>query len=502
MSLFFLLNNLHFSLEILGALVFLMVAWLAFDAFWIRRDFLTASRGIGFILLGLWQIIHAFGLPSEIYSYIGYALYFLGLFFIILNLIQESPVERPKFQAILVLPKLSGIAPILNVVITMGLVLVSFLSFRQYKKESKLALVPFILGFSLLALGGLVSIFYKADSYNTLWVLGHILELAGFLSIGWWVWSYLALRIKEELQLIFISVSLLMAIVVSLTFSTILVGQVQTATKSNLLTNTKVLDLTILRLKEEAGAKARLIASNSELAEALAENNFVRLEQLLTEFLQKEKLGFLAALNNEGDVILRAHALTRRDDNLAPEFAVKKALAGESAVTIEPSPAEGFAIRAASPLYLKEKLVGVVVAGFQLDNAFVDSIKKITGLEMSIFQGNTRVATTTLNPDGRTRSTGITEVDKRVNEAVFGKKSAIILRTNLLSRPYLSSYFPIMGAENQVVGMLAAAKAQRDLAETINSTNRLTLVTVVIIMLLLTAPIYLISRRLSGEVEG
>ena len=56
MSLFFLFNNLHFAVEILGALAFLIVGWLALDAFLIRRDFTTATRWIGFGFLVLWQV--------------------------------------------------------------------------------------------------------------------------------------------------------------------------------------------------------------------------------------------------------------------------------------------------------------------------------------------------------------------------------------------------------------------------------------------------------------
>ena len=54
MSLFFWLNNIHYSLQLFGGLAFLLVAWLAIDSFLIRRDFITFSRGLGFLFLAVW----------------------------------------------------------------------------------------------------------------------------------------------------------------------------------------------------------------------------------------------------------------------------------------------------------------------------------------------------------------------------------------------------------------------------------------------------------------
>lgn len=498
MSTFFLLNNFHFTLEVLGALTFLTVAWLAFDAFALRRDTVTAIRGIGFSLLALWQIIHAFNFSHDLYNYLGYLVYFLGIVFIISSLAREYFAVRPASPAVLILPNLSGIARLLSAVTSFGLGIITYLAYLQYKKEFKKDLRLFLAGFLFLTAGSLLSIFYRIDLFNSVWILGHILEAIGFFALGWWVWNFLRLRLREQILFVFISATLFMAIIVSLTFSTILVGQITSSTKDNLLTNTKVLDLAISRLKEEALAKAELATFDEDLKEALQDNNFPTLETIASQILTEKQLGFLSILDPNGEVLLRAHALTKRNDNAAGEKAVKAALSGKALAAIEPSPAEGFSIRAAAPVFSGKKLIGVVVAGFQLDNAFADSIKKITGLEMSIFQGRTRVATTTLNPDGRTRSIGIEETDEREQDSVFTKRAGIILFTQILSRPFLASYLPLVD-EDKVVGMISAAKAQRELTETTNHTNRLTLVTVIIVMVILSTPIYIITRRLSQE---
>jgi len=501
MSSFFLLHNLHFALEFLGAIAFLVVAWLAFDAFLIRRDFLTSTRGIGFSLLAGWQVIHAFAFPSDLILYLGYAFFFGGVLFIILNILLEAPSPRPEFKAILVLPAASPLFLNLNNgVVAAGLLLITLLSYRQYRRELKKSLGPFVIGFLFLSLGALTSLLYTPESQNIFWIIGHLFQLLGFFALGRWVWSYLRLRIREELLIIFTSFTLLMAVVVSLTFSSILVSRIEAQTKDNLLTDVKVLELTILSLQEEALAKTRLFGSMDDVREALENNDFAALEELSNNFLQEEQLGFLTVADEEGFVLLRAHALTQKDDNLSSETAVAKALEGDSFVTIETSPVEQFSIRAASPIMKDGEVQGVVIGGFPLDNVLADSIRKITGLEMSIFQANTRVATTALNPDGKTRSTGIQQTDPRVTEAVLEQGNDVTLSTTIFSRPFLAAYLPLKNAEGQIVGMISAAKAQQEIVETANATNRLTLLAVVVLMLLLITPIYFITKRLSEEI--
>lgn len=500
MSLFFILNNFHFALEALGALAFFIVSWFAFDAFRLRRDFLTASRGVGFLSLGVWQIIHAFGFTSNLWPYAGYAFYIFGLFMVVLNLILERPAPRPEFKAILILPALAVSETYANMAASFLYFFIALFSFRQYKGEFKKALKPFWIGFSFLFLGSFSSIFYDADSLGSLWILGHGFEVAGFLALVWWVWQYLQLRIREELVLILISGSMLISIVVTSVFSIILVGQIEKSASASLLTNARVLDLRISSLKEEALAKTKFISSRSDLAEAMAKNDFQNLQKLAESYLEKEKLGFLLITDKNGEVALRAHSLAKKEDDLSHEKAIGEAIRGLDFVEIEYSEAEKFSIRAASPLISKGKPIGAVVGGFLLDNAFLDNMKGITGLEATIYYGDKVVATTLLDLGGRSRSTGIKLVDAGVKAKVLDMGEEIVLRMEILSRPAVASFIPIKNSDDKAIGMLSSVKPQREILELAQSVNRLTLMTVTILMLILALPIYFFTKRLSGEV--
>src|SRR3989338_7548371 len=214
MTFFALLNNVHFAIAMLGAIAFGMVGWLAVDAFLVTRDFKTISRGIGFFLLSVASILHASQFEGDVARYLEYGIYIVGLLFVIANLIAESPVDRPEFKAILVLPPIAGALMLLNGAVFAGYAIIAFLAYKQYRKEFKYALLPFIIAFVLLALSALIPLVYSdANMLSVSWICEHLLMVVGYFSLGVWVWSYLQLRIREELLLVLIGTTLFMATV-------------------------------------------------------------------------------------------------------------------------------------------------------------------------------------------------------------------------------------------------------------------------------------------------
>ena len=502
MSVYFVLHNVHFALEVFGALVFLVAAWLALDSFFIRRDFLTASRGIGFFSLTVWQVIHALSYGSAgAIEYVGFIAYLFGLAAILFNLVLEQPDGRPEFRAIVVLPAALIFAPYVNALAALMQFGIFSLAHKQYHSELKKPLKLFWMGFLCLAISSVLAAFYPSpvNPASFLWLAGHAFELAGFLIIMAWTWQYLQLRIREEMVLIFTSATILISILVTLAFSLILVSEIEFSTRTNLVTNARVLDFAIGRLAEEALAKARLIGGGAELARAVTQNDFVALERLASKAIIEEKLGFLTIVDASGDVLLRAHALTKRGDSLRLDYAVRGALDGKVSGTIGSGPREQVSIRAAAPLVVSKKIVGAAAVGFPLDNALVDNVKRTTGLDISIYEGKIVVATTFTGPDGRTRGTGVRESNSKVEEAVLKDGKELTISTIMFSRPMLASFLPIFSPERKVVGMISSARPQQEMLNVLTATNRLTLMSVLAVMLALALPIYVVTPRLSRE---
>ena len=290
------------------------------------------------------------------------------------------------------------------------------------------------------------------------------------------------------------------ATIVTLAFSTILIGKIEQETRNNLLINAKVFDFAVRGLTEEASAKAKLAAADMELGSAFARGDLSLTESALSEYLEKERLGFILLTDSSGTVISRAHSPGERGDSVANERAVEEALVGNTFATIEFSPAEKFSIRASAPVYKNGKIIGAIVAGFPLDSTLVDRIKKITGLDTTLYQGDVAIATTALGEDGRERLTGEVLLESSIKESVLSRGENVTARVTIKGMPFLASYIPIGNGDGKIVGMFSAAKPQADILEIANATNRLTLITVTILLLLLAFPLYFLTRRLLGEI--
>jgi methyl-accepting chemotaxis protein len=266
------------------------------------------------------------------------------------------------------------------------------------------------------------------------------------------------------------------------------------------LTNARVLDLDITELQQESFAEATLLSQDPRLATAVASNDFPTLQAIAEGFMEQYNLGFVTITDVQGNVLIRAHALSKRGDSLMGERAFEEAAVGTAFVTIEKSPVEGFSIRAGAPIEQKNKVVGTVITGYPLDNALVDGIKRVTGLEMFVYEDTTSVAATAFATDGVTRLVGVTVTDSGVENSVLKNSQDVTAETTLLGQAFLASYLPLTNGDGKIVGMLSSAEPEQNILDIINATNRLTLITVILIMLVLIYPIYVFARRLTEKV--
>ncbi|MFC0212154.1 methyl-accepting chemotaxis protein [Paenibacillus chartarius] len=81
---------------------------------------------------------------------------------------------------------------------------------------------------------------------------------------------------------------------------------------------------------------------------------------------------------------------------------------------------------------------------------FVDSMSRITGGAVTIFQGDTRIATSIKN--GSNRMTG-TKADPKVAELVLRSGETYIGEADIVGTTYLTMYRPIQNAKGEVIGM-------------------------------------------------
>ena len=495
MSFYFFVNNFHFSLELLGAVALLMAAWLTFDTYSVSKEGRILMRTFGFGLVALWQVIAAINTGSDVLSFIGFTLFIIGLVCILGSFLKTQPLAMP---AILIIPPFAAFEGMLHGISAILLIAIAYASNLQSKKEFNPTWRSFSIAFLLLGIASVLTIFAKGNEISLFSLTGYAFELAGFLFLIAWVWQFLALRIQESLIIIFISVALLLSTIVTLAFSTILITQITSQTQTSLLTDARVLDLHIKGLQQESLAETALLSTDPRLGDAIATNDFLTLETIAESFMERYTLGFVTITDAQGTVLIRAHALSKRGDSLSGERALEEALHGTTFVTVENSPVEKLSIRAGAPVTHKGKVVGAAIAGYPLDNALVDGIKRVTGLEMFVYENDMSIAATAFTEDGRTRLTNIPLGNSEVENSVLKGGQNVTASASFFGQTFLASYLPLMSGDDKIVGMLSAAKPQQDILDIVNATNRLTLITIILIMLVLAYPIYLFTRRLTS----
>ncbi|MDO8264961.1 MAG: cache domain-containing protein [Candidatus Parcubacteria bacterium] len=502
MDISFWLNNLHFALEFFGAIILFTLAWLSLDAYFIKRELKTLTRTLGFLFFAFWGIAHSLAITSDFWLTIASFSYISGLFLIFFNLFAEKPPSRPKFEAVFILPAVASILWIVHIAATILLILIAALSFIRYQKEFQKTLRPFWMAFSLLALSSILSVVNaKTGTQGAVWILENIIKFTGFIFLGFWGWQYMKTRIREEMLLIFVGMALLISVIVTLTFSAILLGNMEKETEVSLISNVKVMEFTFLRMKNESLSNAQIFAKDEEIKRSLAEKDFGNIEEKAQQLMAEKSMDFLTIADSGGEVILRSHSLTSKGDNIGLESAGKSALAGNPYATIEPTETEKLSIRGAAPVYdSKNNIIGAVVTGFIIDNAFVDRLKKATNLEIAIYLEDAVQATTIFDPIGKTRNTGAKQTDQAVIKKVLEEGQGMTLSTMIFSRPYLAAYLPLKNTEGKTIGMIQASRLQTELADTAVATNRLTLSITIIIVIMMLLPAYWITKKITEEI--
>ena len=187
-------------------------------------------------------------------------------------------------------------------------------------------------------------------------------------------------------------------------------------------------------------------------------------------------------------------------EDLSGDGFIKEIIDGKSLSTLASRNGDGLMIRAGSPISLNGRIIGALVSEFPLDSAFIDNINRITNLQMSVYYGSTVVASTEFDHSSANRI-GTKETNADVVQKVLRGGQFVTVPVFIGSKPYVASYMPILDYQNKVIGMTSVAKSQHDILDMSNQTNRLTLITMLVIMLILVAPFYMLTKRLSAEIH-
>lgn len=534
-------QNLHFAVNLLASLAMFSVFWLIFDAWTQRRKAIEAIKWVGFLLLAVGflldgAVIEQFGNNSGFFSekipVIFTILRSLGYILIVIGQLADPLMKRPTYAedsddgqvdkrspANLALTP-AGIGPgaVFKLIFLPGLPLViAALYFRRATTGLERHLKPLAFGFLGLAVFEFLSIATTMQSssnpliynlvavYGPLWWTAQISLLLSSLIFGNWVWRYLTKRLSSQIFIVLVSTTVCIYFASTVGFSYLLLGNNRTQALTDLTTASSVLGYAVGSQKLELAAQAEAVVTRPQVISSAQQSDPVGMQAAIGDYAAKHQLSSVTVTDGDGKVLLRSEDPDRRGDSLSDDSLVQRALIGRSASSVKTSNgviAPIVTLVSVQPIRDSNNLiVGSLSASRTISNAFVDGIKSSTGLDSTVYAGDSRSATTLKTTDGRNRAIGIKETNQTITDRVVGSGKSFSGEVTFQNRIYLAAYTPLKDADNKPVGMLLVARPASDLLATASRSVELAFVVAVGLLIVSIVPVYLISKKIAGSVR-
>jgi methyl-accepting chemotaxis protein len=323
--------------------------------------------------------------------------------------------------------------------------------------------------------------------------------------LGRWVWRYLTERFLSQLFMTFTSIILAVFLITTVSFTYLLLGNVQNDALNNLATATNVLDYALNSKEAETRADAESIASSPSIATAITKKDHNALAAQTANFLKNKQLSSLVVTTADAQVLLRAEDPSRWGDSISSDTLVRRALIGTQSSTVVSQSgvlAPVISIRSVIPVRDgAHHIVGTISAAITIDNAFVDGLKHATGLDTAVYSGDVRSATTLTAPDGTSRWIGVKESNAAVQQTVLKQGKTYKGPLTILNRQYLAVYAPLKDSDGATVGMLFIGQPEISILQTATYLISLTFIVSVALLALAIVPAYLLARQISKQLE-
>lgn len=136
----------------------------------------------------------------------------------------------------------------------------------------------------------------------------------------------------------------------------------------------------------------------------------------------------------------------------------------------------------------------------------LDKIKKKTGLDYTLFYGDTRILTTIIDQASGKRAVGTKADQSVVTKTLQGGKDVYLTNVKIQGKPYYGYYAPLKQDDGTVVGMVCAGRDAADISEVISKAliNQISVALVIFLVILILGLLLnrIISRQFTEVVNA
>ncbi len=255
--------------------------------------------------------------------------------------------------------------------------------------------------------------------------------------------------------------SLLILIVSSVLLASVLAGRFVSFNDESFYNQLTTSVDSIKRDVEAGGARTKIAAVDMsikpEVINAVREKDRDALLELALNYLEFYDVSYFTISDANGNVIMRSYQPESFGDSLMGQQNAVDALNGTVSSYFEGGDFAKVSVRSGSPVYGEGgEIIGVVSAGFRMDtDEFVDEMKTVYGVDVTIFEGDTRVNSTVMN--GAERNVGSRLTDEAVLDAMFNQGVEYMGETTIAGIIYRTIYVPMFDPGNEVFAVLGAS---------------------------------------------
>jgi len=218
-------------------------------------------------------------------------------------------------------------------------------------------------------------------------------------------------------------------------------------------------------------AAAVSMAFNPEVVKAVQERDTIELLRIFTPRQNLYRINFFTLMDGAGTVLARTHEPDNFGDSLLDLPSVREALEGRVASYFETGTTVKVSVHTVAPVYDGEAgLIGLVLAGVRFDSdSAVEELKKFFNSEVTVFFGDTRVATT-ITRDGH--SAVGTKMDPFIAETVIENRREFSGDLVIFGEKYKTFYTPLINARGEAFATFFLGIPEADLIKESNKSIR------------------------------
>lgn len=244
---------------------------------------------------------------------------------------------------------------------------------------------------------------------------------------------------------------------------------------------------------------ALLVSHQEDLARAILDRNHEQVMRLSEKAMKESGSDFMTVTDDKGIVIGRGHSKKWQDSVLNQETVVS-ALKGTPAAAIVSGTVVPFTIRASQPIMYDGKLAGTISIGTSLVTPpYLDWLKNLSGMDVTIFKGNTRVMTTLMKDGDRAIGTKLDSPE--IEAAVLREGKTFFTQNDINGVKYKSAYWPMRTADGKIAGMWFVGMPLTDLKSLESQAIYNTIIVAVALLLVQLAISVVIGLKVSAPVR-